>query len=80
MLGVSFMLNSLQDWFANPLAIVGMVVIAVGLAMILLARNIARFIRKAQEVDNQDRIFVGIALFGVVFMLVGFVLLIINCM
>ena len=80
MFNLSFMLNSLQDWFSNSIAIVGMVIIAIGLAMILLARSIARFIRKAKEVSNQDRIFVGVALSGVVLMLLGFVLLIINCM
>lgn len=80
MFNVSVMLNSLQDFFSNPLAVVGVVCIAVGLAMILLARNFARFIRKAKEVSNQDRIFVGIAFSGVIVMLLGFVLIIVNCM
>ncbi|MGN1227844.1 MAG: hypothetical protein ACI4TX_04290 [Christensenellales bacterium] len=74
MYNVGLLLNSLQDWFANPLAIVAMVIIAVGLAMILLARNIARFVRKAKEVDNQDKIFIVVSILGVILILVGFIM------
>ena len=78
MFNMGLMLNSLQDWFSQPLAIVAMCVIAIGLAMVLLARNIARFIRKAKEVDNQDRIFVFISIFGVILILLGLILAVIN--
>ena len=78
MFNVGLMLNSLQDWFSQPLAIVAMCIIAVGLAMVLLARNIARFARKAKEVDNQDRIFVFISIFGVILILLGLILAVIN--
>jgi len=78
MFNVGSMLNSLQDWFSEPLAIVAMCVIAVGLAMVLLARNIARFARKAKEVDNQDRVFVFISIFGVILILLGLILAVIN--
>lgn len=74
MFNVGLMLNSLTDWFAQPLAIVAMCVVAVGLAMVLLARDFARFIRKAKEVDNQDRVYVFVAIFGVVLILLGLVL------
>ncbi|MBQ8749880.1 MAG: hypothetical protein IJZ29_05390 [Clostridia bacterium] len=80
MYNVGLLLNSLQDWFATPLGIVAMVVIAIGLAMVLLARNIARFIRKAKEVDNQDRIFITISILGVILMLVGLILAVVNCL
>lgn len=78
MFNVGLMLNSLQDWFSHPLAIVAMCFIAVGLAMVLLARNIARFVRRAKEVDNQDRIFVFISIFGVILILAGLILAVIN--
>lgn len=80
MYNVGLLLNSLQDWFATPLGIVAMVVIAIGLAMVLLARNIARFVRKAKEVDNQDRIFITISILGVILMLVGLILAVVNCL
>ena len=78
MFNVGLMLNSLQDWFSQPLAIVAMCIIAVGLAMVLLARNIARFARKAKEVDNQDRVFVFISIFGVILILLGLILAVIK--
>mgnify|MGYP003571376476 CR=1 FL=1 len=77
--GVSNMLNNLQNWFENPLAIVGMVALVVGLSMIFLARNIARFARKAKEVSNQDKIYVVISILGVAFVLLGFILIVFNC-
>lgn len=77
---VGLLLNGLQEWFSNPLGIVAMVVIAIGLAMVLLARNIARFARKAKEVDNQDRIYVVISILGVIFILAGLIMAVITCL
>lgn len=70
---ISFMAYSLGEWLTKPSAIVSMVLMALGLALILSARVIARTVRKAKEVENNDKVYVVVSIIGVIFILAGLV-------
>lgn len=74
---IALLCNSLKDWFGNPLAIVSIALVTVGLAIILLAKDITRFVRKSKEVKHSDRLFAFLALLGLVMLLVGLLLVIV---
>lgn len=69
-----YLLADLADWFANPLAVLGVVLAALGLATAFIAKRLTKAIRRTDNVEPSDKIYVGICLFGLVMILVALVL------
>lgn len=68
------MFMDLDEWFANPMAVVGVVLAAVGLAMALIARRVTVAVRGTRDIKNDDKVFLSIKVFGLVVILVGLIL------
>ena len=69
-----YLLADLADWFANPLAVLGVVLAAIGLATAFIAKRITKAVRHTDNIDTSDKLYVGICLFGLVMILVALVL------
>ena len=68
MLGVS-----LIQFLSNPLIIVGLILLAFGIATVCLAKRITRVARQTNKVDHSDRIYVAFKVVGLLLMVAGFV-------
>ncbi len=68
------MFMDLDEWFSNPMAVVGVALAAVGLAMALIARRVTVAVRGTKNIKNDDKVFLSIKVFGLVVILVGLVL------
>ena len=68
------MFMDLDEWFANPMAVVGVVLAAVGLAMALIARRVTVAVRGTRDIKSDDKVFLSIKVFGLIVILVGLVL------
>lgn len=73
MLGVS-----LAQFLSNPLIIIGLILLAFGIATICLAKRITRVARQENNVNNGDRIYVAFKVIGLLLMTAGFVLIAID--
>ncbi len=71
---LNFLLGrTLQQFLQEGLVIVGIALIAVGVAVGFLARRITRAVRQNNEVSSQDRLFLALKITGMVLVLAGFV-------
>ena len=68
------MFMDLDEWFPNPIAVVGVVLAAVGLAMALIARRVTVAVRGTRDIKNDDKVFLSIKVFGLIVILVGLIL------
>ena len=68
MLGVS-----LIQFLSNPLIIVGLILLAFGIATVCLAKRITRVARQTNRVDQNDKIYVAFKVVGLLLMVAGFV-------
>lgn len=75
----------LSSYFGNILEmiksveiILGICFAVLGVATSVLARRITRIIRKRNEVDDNDAVLVAIKVVGLVFMLVAFLILVLQ--
>ena len=55
---LSFILKSLADFIEQPLILIGLIAITVGIAVFCSARNIARTVRKSKDVKSNDKAFI----------------------
>ena len=70
--------RSLLDYINSPLIIVGLILLAFGLALVVLAKRIARVSAQKNEIDNDDKIYVAFKIAGILLMLAGFILISID--
>jgi len=63
----------------DPLMIVAMVVLSIGIATVSVASSVARAIRKAEKVQNNDSIKVTLQFTGIGMVLLGFIGILIIC-
>lgn len=71
---LNFLLGrTLQQFLQEGLVIVGIALIAVGVAVGFLARRITRAVRQNNEVSSQDKLFLALKITGMVLVLAGFV-------
>ena len=68
------LLADLADWFSNPLAVLGVVLAALGLACVFIAKRLTKAIRHTKTLETSDKLYVGICLFGLVLVLVALIL------
>lgn len=68
------LLANIADWLANPLAVLGVVLASIGLATAFVARRVTKAVRHTKEIDNSDRLYVTLCLFGLVLVLVALIL------
>ena len=71
------LLVSFEQMITNPLCIFSIIFAAFGIAVILLATKITKFVRKTETVDENDKLLSGLKIAGLVLILLAFVLLII---
>lgn len=64
---------TLRQFLSNPLIIVGLILLAIGIATVALAKRITRVGRQTNEVDNNDRMYVTFKVMGLLLMLAGFI-------
>jgi len=65
----------LLTFLSNTYVIIGLVAAAVGIALVCLAKRIARSHRGNVEVSNNDKFYVGFVIFGLCVAIAGFVLI-----
>ena len=68
MLGVS-----LRDFLNQPLVIIGLILLAFGIATVVLAKRMTRVARQQNEVDPDDKICTTFKVVGLLLILAGFV-------
>lgn len=68
MLGVS-----LRDFLNQPLIIIGLILLAFGIATVVLAKRMTRVARQQNEVDPDDKICTTFKVVGLLLILAGFV-------
>ena len=67
------LLIAFEEYILAPARIVGLAMIAVGIAIALLAKRLTRVIKKQSEVDKSDRTFVTILTVALVIILCGMI-------
>ena len=67
------LLIAFEEYILAPARIVGLAMIAVGIAIALLAKRLTRVIKKQSEVDKSDRTFVTILTVALVLILCGMI-------
>ena len=67
------LLIAFEEYILAPARIVGLAMIAVGIAIALLAKRLTRVIKKQSEVDKSDRTFVTILTVAHVLILCGMI-------
>ena len=73
MLGVS-----LIQFLSNPLIIVGLILLAFGIATVCLAKRITRVARQTNKVDQNDKVYVAFKVVGLLLMIAGFILVAVD--
>lgn len=68
LLGVSFI-----EFLNQPLIIVGLILLAFGIATAILAKRITRVARQSDEVDPNDRVYTAFKVIGLLLITAGFV-------
>ena len=68
LLGVSF-----REFLNQPLIIVGLILLAFGIAIAVLAKRITRVARQDDEVDPNDRVYTAFKVIGLLLITAGFV-------
>ena len=64
---------NLQQFISEPLILIGLILLTIGLATTILAKRIARVARQTNNVPNNDRIYVVFKVLGLLLMLAGFI-------
>ena len=67
------LLIAFEEYILAPARIVGLAMIAVGIAIALLAKRLTRVIKKQSEIDKSDRTFVTILTVALVIILCGMI-------
>ena len=67
------LLIAFEEYILSPARIVGIAMIAVGIAIALLAKRLTRVIKKQSEVDKSDRTFVTILTVALILILCGMI-------
>ncbi len=68
LLGVSF-----REFINQPLIIVGLILLAFGIAIAVLAKRITRVARQDDVVDPNDRVYTAFKIIGLLLITAGFV-------
>ncbi len=68
--------NTLLDFLSIDLVIVGVVLAALGLAFALLAKRIAKAVRKTSEIDPNDKVMLIFKALGLVCIVIALILMI----
>lgn len=68
--------NTLLDFLSIDLVIVGVVLAALGFAFALLAKRIAKAVRKSSEIDPNDKVMLIFKALGLVCIVIALILMI----
>ena len=66
--------NELVKALSSMPVIMGIVLATVGIALAILSKRIARAVRQTAELEEDDKIVLGIRVFGLIFTLVALIL------
>ena len=75
---ISLILRPFSEFIQQPLVLVGLILITVGIAVFCSARNITRTIRKTKDVKPNDKAFVISFSIGLVVFLAGILCIVLG--
>lgn len=64
---------SLVQFLNNPLIIIGLILLAIGIATCVLAKRITRVARQQNDIDPEDRMYTAFKIIGLLLILAGFI-------
>lgn len=64
---------SLVQFLNNPLIIIGLILLACGIATCVLAKRITRVARQQNEIEENDRMYTGFKITGLLMIVAGFI-------
>ena len=73
MLGVS-----LIEFLNQPLIIIGLILLAFGIATVILAKRMTRVARQQNEIDQADKIYTAFKIVGLLLILAGFIFIAVD--
>lgn len=77
-LGEEIMINlflgrTIEQFLAEPLVVVGLALIVIGVSLAFLARRITRAVRENNNISSKDKLFVTLKILAMLFVIAGFV-------
>ena len=69
------LLVTFEAMITNPMCILSIIFAAIGMAMILLAKRITKVVRKAETINDDDKLYNTLKIVGVCLILLAFALL-----
>lgn len=64
---------SLIEFLNQPLIIIGLILLAIGIATVCLAKRITRVARQQNEIDGEDKLCTTFKVIGLLIILAGFI-------
>lgn len=65
--------RTLAQFLNEPLALIALIIISVGVSLALLARRITRVARQKNNVSETDKVYITLKIIGLLMVVVGFV-------
>jgi len=67
--------RTLMQFLNQPLVLISLIVISVGISIALLSRRIARVVRHKNEISENDKVYVTLKIIGLMLVVAGFALI-----
>ena len=64
---------SMPQFLGNPLIVIGMILLILGVSTLCLAKRVTRVARQSNKVNNDDKIYVAFKIIGLLLMLAGLI-------
>ena len=72
------LLESFEKVITDPIYIASIIFAALGIAVALIAKKVTKVVRKTEQVDPKDKLFLMLKLIGLGMILAGFLLLMLG--
>lgn len=71
----NFLGRTLSQFLDQPLVLISLIFISVGIAVALLSRRVARVARQKNEIKETDKVYVTLKIIGLIMVISGFALI-----
>jgi uncharacterized protein YacL len=68
--------NNFVNRISTPAVIVALIFAVVGLALAIMAKRVARAVRKSNEIDDKDAVYISFKAVGLVFLFVAVLIIV----
>ena len=68
-----FLGRTIEQFLAEPLVVIGLALIVIGVSLAFLARRITRAVRENNNISSKDKLFVTLKILAMLFVIAGFV-------